>query len=374
MTDFTWLQVIAYRVAQHHLDRRATRKLLLDVIAALGGLHAQIMAAAEWSAWNRVENLESDAIHNALWADRTLVKLWVMRGTLHLICARDFPMYVAGTRTRDNFRKGAWLRYHNLTLDQIEGLIEAAGVALDGRALTREQLADEIARITGDESLREKVLSGWGEMLKPVAFQGRLCFGPNDGQNVTFVRPDQWIGAWQDIDSQAGLLDIVRRYLSTYGPSTPDEFARWWGIPQPAPAKQLFRALADETIEVSVEGWQAWALTPTVEAIQNASPSQTVRLLPYFDPYTVAHSRQREHIMDAAYADRVYRPQAWISPVVLVGGRIMGTWKHDAKGKIVRVTVEPFEKLASTIQDQVEAEAANLGAFLGSAVEVAWAA
>jgi hypothetical protein len=57
--------------------------------------------------------------------------------------------------------------------------------------MTREQLADGIAKRADNPNLRGVLLSGWGALLKPSAFRGDLCFGPNQGQNVTFGRQKQ---------------------------------------------------------------------------------------------------------------------------------------------------------------------------------------
>ena len=104
------------------------------------------------------------------------------------------------------------LKYLGLTLDDMEAIITGTRDALDGQCLTREELADAVAEKTGKPQLREKMRSGWGSLLKPAAYHGYLCFGPNRGTNVTFVRPDQWIGAWQEYDPQEALLEVARRH------------------------------------------------------------------------------------------------------------------------------------------------------------------
>ena len=72
-------------------------------------------------------------------------------------------------------------------------MIAAVAKALDGEALTREELAAEVARITKSPGLADKLLGSWGSTLKPATYQGKLCFGPDRGRNVTFVRPDRWL-------------------------------------------------------------------------------------------------------------------------------------------------------------------------------------
>jgi hypothetical protein len=101
--------------------------------------------------------------------------------------------------------------------------------------LTRDELASEVTRLTGSAELGGKLRESWGAMLKPAAFQGHLCFAPNLGQNVPFTRPDRWLGPLQKVDPGDALLEITRRYLAAYGPTTREDYGRWWAMEPPRP-------------------------------------------------------------------------------------------------------------------------------------------
>lgn len=369
MISLTWNQVNAWRLSRHCLLERADRRQLLDVVARIAGVHAQLMSAAELALWARVDGLALADVQAALWSDRTLVKTWAMRGTLHLLAAADFPMYVAALSTLRHFRRASWLKYHGVSLPELEAIIEAVRTTLDDKGLTREQLAEAIAAQTGRPKLVELLRSGWGALLKPAAFQGHLCYGPSEGQNVTFVRPERWLGAWGALDPDAALQEIARRYLTAYGPATTDEFGRWLGLP-PSQAKRVFRALAEEIEGVDVEGWAAWALVSSLEPMRALDAPQTVRLLPHFDPYVVAVARHSEYLLPAAHRARVYRPQGWISPVVLVDGRLAGVWEYDRQRSQLAVKVELFAPAAGRVRQAIEAEAERLGTFLEAEVQL----
>jgi hypothetical protein len=122
--------VTAWRLSKHHLLERAERQELLEVATRLGGLHAQMMSAAELIAWARVQEIKQDDVQGALWEERSLVKTWAMRGTLHLVPAREFPLYVAALRTRTRYRAAAWLKYYELTLAEAEAIVEGIPEAL----------------------------------------------------------------------------------------------------------------------------------------------------------------------------------------------------------------------------------------------------
>jgi Winged helix DNA-binding domain len=110
-------------------------------------------------------------------------------------------------------------------------------------------------------------------------------------------------------------------------------------------------------------------LAADVEAARAAEPAGVVRLLPAFDHYVVAAPRDGDDVVAPEARPRVYRPQGWLSPVVLVDGRMAGVWSHERKGDRVVVEVEPFGRLSRADRAGAEAEAAALAAFLGGELE-----
>jgi hypothetical protein len=92
-----WAQVTAWRTARHQLAERAPATATLEVAARIAGLHAQVMSSAELTLWARVDGLPPDAVRRALWEERSLVKTWAMRGTLHLLPAAELPLWQAAS-------------------------------------------------------------------------------------------------------------------------------------------------------------------------------------------------------------------------------------------------------------------------------------
>jgi hypothetical protein len=101
-----------------------------------------------------------------------------MRGTLHWLPADEYPLWIAALRTREWRITPGWEKYHGVTKAELHAITDAIPTALEGRALTREELADRLADVTGTAHLGEQLRSGWGAVLKPAANQGLLCFGP----------------------------------------------------------------------------------------------------------------------------------------------------------------------------------------------------
>jgi len=371
MPKLTWPKVLAWRLDRQFLASRSRDPHA--VVRNITGLHAQVMSSAELTLWARVDDLAPDAVSRALWEEKTLVKTWAQRGTLHLLNADELGLWVgAQSALKPRHHVPAWLRYHGLDREHADAMLDAIPQALDGQVLTREALATEVARITGIGGLDDKLRGGFGDLLKPAAFRGDLCFAPNDGRNVRFARPDQWLGPWEPVEQDEAVLEVCRRYLAAYGPATREALQRWFGMSSSAQAGRWLKGLGNEAATVTLDGEGAVMLAADVDAVREAKASKTVRLLPAFDHYTVAAPRDRDAVLLEAHRARVYRPQGWLSPVLLVGGVMAGVWASERKGDRLEVEIEPFDVVTKAVRAAAEKEAAGLAAFLGGEADVRW--
>jgi len=182
------------------------------VVSDLCGVQSQVLSYAALAVWARVEGITMQDVQDALWKHRSLVKTWCMRGTLHLISASDLPLYVAARKTT-MVVKPDWLT-PEIDVEERKRIVRGIRDALDRQILTREQLAEEVVKRLGmSGSIRKHMLSGWGNLLYPAAEQGYLCFGPSKGSKVTFVRPDQWIGKWDEPKGPEAWRILFRRFF-----------------------------------------------------------------------------------------------------------------------------------------------------------------
>jgi hypothetical protein len=369
----TWARVLGRRVRRQHLDT-TTDEGIVAVARRLNGVHAQVMSSAEVAIGLRAGGIMPEDVRRALVEERSLVKTWAARGTLHLLPADDLPLWVGALSVRTRQFSPAWLRYHHLTEDDLLAVLDTMPRALDGRVLTREEVSAEIARLTRRPHLRRALAESWGGIFKPAAYRGLVCFGPNRGRNVTFVAPRQWVGHWEDVDPDTALAEILRRYLDVYGPATRDEFARWLAL-DPRPARALFERQAPELVEVDVEGRPAWT-TPgaAAELAGGEDQAEVVRLLPAFDPYVIGSLRHLDPLLpDGRFRKRVSRAAGWISPVLLVDGRFVATWQQEVRGGRARIRLEPFGRITKRVRVGAESSAVALGRLLGAGIEVEWA-
>jgi len=376
MVAVRWRQVHAWRLAQHGLAPRFSAPEYLHAVTRTGGIQAQVMSAAELAVCTRVEGLTPRDVQAALWQDRTLVKTWAMRGTLHLLAARELPLYVAA---RDWQLTARWSRYFaefGLSLAQQEAYLAAIPHVLEQHSLTRQQLAGAVAQHTGVARMRDLIVSSsWGAPLKPSAYRGELCIGPSQGQSVTYMNPRVWMEDWPRFDPQLALQELARRYLQAYGPATTNDFAFWWGCTK-GEARKLFHAMAAELEEVEVEGWRAFALRATLPFLQSSEPVggiEDIHLLPLFDAYTIGAPRDCEPLLAPAYKRQVFNLQGWTFAVVLVNGSIQGVWRSTSRRAQTVLQVNLFSASTAAIRQGIAAEAERLSHLLGRAVVLEYA-
>jgi hypothetical protein len=131
--------------------------------------------------------------------------------------------------------------------------------------------------------------------------------------------------------------------------------------------KAVHDCIRDDLMEVKIGGVTCSLLRRDYREFAESAPSKgPVRLLPHFDPYLLAHA-EKEHLLANTHYKRVYRNQGWISPVILVDGKVIGVWSYKMQGRTLLIRVEPFEKLSRAVRAEVESEAASLAAFFDRA-------
>jgi hypothetical protein len=345
--SLTWSQVLAWRARRSHLTTPSATGVV-DVARRLSGVQAQVMSSAELALSIRTKNVQPADVNGALWRERSLVKTWTARGTLHLVPPDDLPLWLAAMQARGRYwAKPAWERYHGVSASEMDLVLDGIDEALDGRALTRAELAQRLGRVIKRPDVAERVMGSWGSVIKPAAYWGKLCFGPNRGRNVTFVSPREWIGPWDDVDGDEALGELALRYVDTYGPSTRDDYIRWLGVESKV-GRRGFDAIASTLVPVDVEGVDAW-LTPAGAAdIARRTSRSSVRLLPAFDPYVVGVLKHLERLLpDPSLRARVSRAAGWISPTIVINGRVVGVWRHERGRRRVDIAIDPFFDLAS---------------------------
>ena len=344
--ELTWPQVLAWRMRRQFLLPDADSLVLdpsaVEIVRRLAGVQAQVMSAAEQAVAVRTRARRPGALAQGL-ADGELVRSWAMRGTLHVLPSDELATYLAPLAAARTWEKASWQKAF-LDADSMRALTDAARELLgDGAVLTREELTDAVVAHAGDPGLAEHLRSGWGAVLKPLAWQGLLVQGrPRDGK-VTFTSPASLPG-WHGLPpvEEAGPA-VVLAYLAAYGPAAAAALDDW--LLRGATPKKVLRgwfadlAARGVVVEVSVEGEPLWARAADVDELAAARPDTSTRLLPAFDQYVLGPGTKDPHVLDPRHRAEVSRTAGWIAPVVVHAGRVVGTW--EAADGVVRVQLFP---------------------------------
>ena len=330
MLETTWSQVLAWRLRRCLLDP-VGQPGVAEIVRRLCGVQAQVPAAAALAVGVRQADPVAGAVDEALRAGEVL-RTWAVRGTLHLLTPDEAGAYLALMAAGRVWEKGSWVRSFGVTPDEMVELTEAVAAVLDDQVLTREQLVTAVGERLGRADLEAELRSGWGAVLKPVAWQGVLCHGPAEGNRVTFARPDQLLPTWKGLPEPDDAAQVViPAYLGTYGPATIDRFDAWLtrGRSTKGQLRGWFAAVADRLVTVDVEGTAAYLLANDVDDLADTPPeaADDVRLLPAFDQYLLGPGTTATEIVDAERRPEISRAGGWIAPVVVAGGRAVGVWE-----------------------------------------------
>jgi Winged helix DNA-binding domain len=354
-------QALAWRMRRHLLDP-VGRRPVTEVVGRLCGVQAQVASSAELAIRVRRETSRRGEVERAL-RDGRLIKTWAMRGTLHLLRPEEAGAFLSLVASGRSWERPSWQRYFGVTPKQMEALRQAVRAALESGPLTREELATAIAARRALRHVGKGLRSSWGTLLKPLAWQGDLCLGPSQGTRVTFMRPKDASSRWSGLPDpdEAAAVAIVA-YFRTYGPATIDAFGNWlaggwFGKRQ---LRAWFGALEGRFVKVDVDGEPAYVLAEDLDELTSVIPTTAVRLLPGFDQYVLGPGTADGHVVPASRRATVSRQSGWISPVVVVGGVVRGTWELDGD----LVSVAWFKEAGRPPRNALRAEVTRLSSIL----------
>ena len=356
------MDFLAERMTRQGLATRSAATTA-GVAAAAVGLQAQDPAAARLGVRARSTAVDEGSVLDALGLERSVVRTWLMRSTVHLVAAADLPWMA--TLFGPLMERGYRTRWRQLGITEplVEAAVPHVRELLDGRGLTRHEIAAELAergiRLASDGQARTHLLAA-------LSARGVTCRGPDQGRDATFVLIDDWVGSAADPTASAAVpaptadpadlaAELARRYFRAFGPATAADFTAWSGLPSGA----AIAAIRGELTEVSFDGRRGWALG-------GVEPLPGFRLLPMFDNYLLGY-RDRTAMLDPRLHDRVY-VGGIIKATVVGDGRVLGSWRLDRSTRSVTIRVTPFEPFTRGHHDGLDRERADIERFLGRPV------
>jgi hypothetical protein len=344
-----------------------------SAVARVGALQAQASAPARLALRVRTTGLTADDVdracgNRACGVAPLVIRTWLMRGTLHMVAASDAGWLVdlfGPVFSRAGRRRREQLGLDDRTCER--GLTAIEKVLCGADPLTRAQLVERIA----DEGVHlDAGTQAPAHLVGYAALQGLICRGPDaEHDESTYVLMDDWLGGVRRLDRDTAfdrdtaLAELARRYLDGHGPVAVRDFLAWSGLPA-ADGKRAFALISEETVDVEAAGATLTVLASTDLDVAGALQP---RLLGHFDALLLGY-RGRDLVLEPAYARRIQAGGGFILPAVVVGGRVVGTWRLDRAGKRPTVRIEPFDGLPRESVNGLRAEAEDIGRFLGAEV------
>jgi hypothetical protein len=326
------------------------------VVRRVFAIQAQDATAADLGIWARGRDITASSIRSAYENERSIVRGWYLRGTLHAIPSDDAgwvlrllaPRILAATSRR----------YQQLGLNDDlrqrgDQLLRRVLTALG--PLTRAELTEHLGTLGIPPDGQAPF-----HLIRHAALTGILCHGPQRAGEATYVLLDDWLPAAKGAqpEGDAALAELARRYLAGYAPAALEDFAAWSGLPV-SQARRAWKMLAESGAIIEY-GALTMLAGPVAEP---AGPSDTpdVRMLPAYDNYLVGY-RTRDLSVPAPHQARVWPGGGIIRPTVIADGLAIATWSRGSGAR--RLQVDAFGSVPLQVERGIDLERAAVLRFL----------
>jgi hypothetical protein len=326
-----------------------------EAVSSLGAVQAQDYQGALWAIGLRVPGSTRADIERAI-ADRTLIRTWAMRGTLHFVAAPDIRWMLTAVASR--IIAGNRRRYHELGLDELTLSRSTAMLAealQGGRMLSRTELRAILER-NGISTEGQRI----AYLLQRASLDGHICMGAMHRNTPLFLSLDEVLPEGKPVEGSTALAELARRYFSSRGPATLQDFVWWSGLPV-GEARAGLEAVTPHLLRTTIDDRTYW-LPGSIHATDDGSP--LVSLLPGFDEYLLGYRDRSAFIEMPTQKKRVFK-NGMLSPTLVIDGRIAGTWKRTFTKDAVIITTNPFTPLTASEKGTVATTAQRYGEFLG---------
>jgi hypothetical protein len=333
-----------------------------DVVRRLGAVQAQDYLGSLWALGLRLRRASEAGVERAV-ANRSIVRTWPLRGTLHFVAAKDVRWMLGLLGARTIARSAS--RYRQLRLDD-------ATFAKSRRVLARELQGDrQLTRPELAVALERHGIATDGQRLIHIlnrsALEGLTCYAARRGKQFTFALLDEWAPSSKRLERDEALAELAGRYFTSHGPATLQDFVWWSGLAS-ADARAGLEMAGPRLRREMVDGRAYWLSRSTPDASDDESP--VAHLLPAFDEYTVAY-KDRGDILHPSHARTANAASAILGPTVVLNGRVVGTWKRTLNRESVIIETSMFTTLRKAERHALDVAAHRYGEFLGLSAVIA---
>ena len=329
-----------------------------EVVARLCAVQAQDYLGSLWAIGLRLNGACEQGIERAI-ANRSIVRTWPVRGTLHFVAAADARWLLDLLGPKMITRTAGRLRALGLD-DATLGRAKRALVKRleGGRALTRTAAYETLERAKVCTAEQRGL-----HVLWRLAHESILCFGPREGKQQTFVLLDEWLPRAKRLPREEALAELARRYFAGHGPASVVDFTWWSGLK--LSEARLAVHLAGHALDTETEGGRTLLFTRL--SMPSSPPRSRAFLLPAFDEFMVGYA-DRSAALEPGHKTYLNAGGGILNPIVVVDGRVVGTWKRRLVRGEVLFSSAPFAALGKSKTQAVAVAVQRYAEFLGVAV------
>ena len=333
-----------------------------DVVGWLGAVQAQDYAGAKWALGQRIKNATDAAIEQAF-NEGKILRTHVMRPTWHFVKPEDIRWMLALTAPRINALSAYY--YRQLELDK--DIFKRSNAVLTKALQGGKQLARaELTSLLQENGIATGELLRFTYLIIRAELDGIVCSGARRGQQFTYALLDERAPHSPTLERDEALAILAKRYFTSHGPATLQDFGWWSGLTM-ADARKGLDSLKSELIHEVENGQTYWF----ADSAPPRNPSLSACLLPDYDEYTVGYT-DRSAIFDISHVKKLdSRGSELAQYVIILDGRIAGTWKRIIKKSEVVIELAPFSNLTKAENRAIVDAAARYGKFLGLSVLIA---
>lgn len=355
---------IAHQRLHNQLITQRTFDKPADVVQWMGAVQAQDFAAAKWAIGLRMNNATDNDIEQAF-TNGAILRTHVMRPTWHFVSPSDIRWLLALTAPRVS----ALLAYYDRQLELDDATFQQSNTALTkalqgGKQLTRTELASTLQQVGIVTENGQRMT----QLMMHAELDGIVCSGARRGKQFTYALLDERVPQTRKLDHDEALAELVKRYITSHGPATMQDFSWWSGLTS-AEAKAGLEMNASQVFSESVNGQTYW-FTESTPLAQDTSP--TAYLLPNYDEYTVSY-KNRSAVLNIAHTNKLaVRDNVLFNHVIVLDGQVIGTWKRTLTKDTVFIVLSPFTPLNTDEMQVIAAAAEQYSAYLGLSVNVTY--
>jgi len=354
-------RIASQRLANQNLVE-PTLERASEVVALLGAVQAQDYGLAKWGLAQRTRAATDAGVEREI-AEGAILRTHILRPTWHFVAAADIGWMLALSAPRVHAANAHWYRW--LEVDDAvarRSRTVLAKALRDGKQLTRAELGQLLTRAKIQVTSPQRLAC----IVMRAELDGLICSGARRGKQFTYALLEEVVPRALAIGRDEALHELAKRYFSTRGPATADDFAWWSGLTK-ADAKRAGESVGRELERQTIDGRSYWFPTPTRLAKRK---TPIAHLLPNYDEYFIGFKDRSAFSERLRAAGIEVRTHALSGHILAIAGQIVGGWGRTFRGKTAVIRLKLLQTLSVAEDRAIGTAAKRFADFLGMPVQI----